>query len=224
MMTNLFSTFDPATSLNYSMNWLSTLIGMMLIPYPFWTMPNRLSILFNIITQKLHNEFKLLMGKNSEGMTLMTVSLFIFILMNNFMGLMPYIFTSSSHLTFSLTLALPLWLSLMIFGWFKNTNSMFAHLVPNGTPNLLMPFMVLIETISNIIRPGSLAVRLTANMIAGHLLMSLLGNKSLNVNELVLSLIIMVQIMLMMFEAAVAIIQAYVFSVLTTLYSSEVMN
>nr|YP_009654671.1 ATP synthase F0 subunit 6 [Hoplistodera incisa]QCI09200.1 ATP synthase F0 subunit 6 [Hoplistodera incisa] len=224
MMTNLFSTFDPATSLNYSLNWLSTFLSLLLIPYSFWTLPNRITIMFNNITQKLHNEFKLLLGLGSEGMTLMTVSLFVFILMNNFMGLMPYIFTSSSHLAFSLTLALPLWMSMMVFGWFKNTNAMFAHLVPMGTPGMLMPFMVMIETISNIIRPGSLAVRLTANMIAGHLLMSLLGNKSLDVNNLVLMMIIAVQIILMMFEAAVAIIQAYVFSVLTTLYSSEVMH
>nr|AYB35930.1 ATP synthase F0 subunit 6 [Dolycoris baccarum] len=224
MMTNLFSTFDPATSINYSLNWVSTLLVFMMLPYPYWTMPNRLMIMLNMVSNKLHNEFKMLLGMKSEGMTLMTVTLFMFILFNNFMGLMPYIFTSSSHLAFSLAMALPLWLSMMIFGWAQNTTYMFAHLVPNGTPALLMPFMVLIETISNIIRPGSLAVRLTANMIAGHLLMSQLGNKSVDVNNLILLFIMMVQIALMMFEAAVAIIQAYVFSVLTTLYSSEVMH
>nr|AWN56170.1 ATP synthase F0 subunit 6 [Chinavia impicticornis]AWN56183.1 ATP synthase F0 subunit 6 [Chinavia ubica] len=224
MMTNLFSTFDPATSVKYSMNWMSTFIMMMIMPYPFWVLPNRIKIIFLNITNKLHNEFKMLLGSNSEGMTLMTISLFSFILINNFMGLMPYIFTSSSHLAFSLSMALPLWMSMMIFGWLNNTNSMFAHLVPNGTPTMLMPFMVMIETISNIIRPGSLAVRLTANMIAGHLLMSLLGNKSLNVSNFILLFIMIVQVMLMMFEAAVAIIQAYVFSVLTTLYSSEVLH
>nr|YP_009654879.1 ATP synthase F0 subunit 6 [Scotinophara lurida]QCI09447.1 ATP synthase F0 subunit 6 [Scotinophara lurida] len=225
MMTNLFSTFDPATSLNYSLNWMSTFLSFMLLPYSYWMLPNRSMIMFQSITKKLHYEFKLLMQSNeSKGMTLITISLFLFILMNNFMGLMPYIFTSSSHLTFSLSLALPLWLSMMIFGWFKNTNSMFSHLVPSGTPSVLMPFMVLIETISNIIRPGSLAVRLTANMIAGHLLMSLLGNKSIDSNNTILMFIISIQIILMLFEAAVAIIQAYVFSVLTTLYSSEVMH
>nr|YP_009346657.1 ATP synthase F0 subunit 6 [Graphosoma rubrolineatum]API85481.1 ATP synthase F0 subunit 6 [Graphosoma rubrolineatum] len=224
MMTNLFSTFDPATSMSYSMNWISTFLVIMLIPYPFWMLPNRNMIIYNNITKKLHEEFKLLLGPKSEGMTLMMISLFILILANNFMGLMPYIFTSSSHLVFSLTMALPLWLSMMIFGWFNNTNYMFAHLVPNGTPAILMPFMVLIETISNIIRPGSLAVRLTANMIAGHLLMSLLGNKSINISSTLLMLIILVQIMLMLFETAVSMIQAYVFSVLTTLYSSEVMH
>nr|YP_009654905.1 ATP synthase F0 subunit 6 [Cazira horvathi]QCI09882.1 ATP synthase F0 subunit 6 [Cazira horvathi] len=224
MMTNLFSTFDPATSMNYSLNWFSTSLGFLMIPYYYWILPNRISILFNSITQKLHYEFKLLLGPKSKGMSLLMVTLFIFILFNNFMGLMPYIFTSSSHLTFSLTLALPLWLSMMIFGWMNHTNYMFAHLVPNGTPTILMPFMVLIETISSIIRPGSLAVRLTANMIAGHLLMSLLGNKSINVSSMIMMMIMIIQMILMMFEAAVAMIQAYVFSVLTTLYSSEVMN
>nr|YP_011002219.1 ATP synthase F0 subunit 6 [Picromerus viridipunctatus]WPO01480.1 ATP synthase F0 subunit 6 [Picromerus viridipunctatus] len=221
MMTNLFSTFDPATSMKYSLNWMSTFLGLLLFPYSYWLLPSRPLILINNITQKLHNEFKSLLSPKSKGMTLLTVSLFMFILMNNFMGLLPYIFTSSSHLVFSLTLALPLWLSMMIFGWTQNANSMFAHLVPNGTPSLLMPFMVLIETISNIIRPGSLAVRLMANMIAGHLLMSLLGNKSLNVGNMILVLIMIIQLGLMMFEMTVAVIQAYVFSVLTTLYSSE---
>nr|YP_010705020.1 ATP synthase F0 subunit 6 [Sciocoris lateralis]WCQ78558.1 ATP synthase F0 subunit 6 [Sciocoris lateralis] len=224
MMTNLFSTFDPSTSMSYSLNWMSTFMSLILIPYFFWAMPNRTQVLFHSISKKLHEEFKLLLGGSAGGMTLISVSLFTFIFMNNFMGLMPYIFTSSSHLTYSLTMALPLWMSMMLYGWTQNTNNMFAHLVPTGTPALLMPFMVMIETISNIIRPGSLAVRLTANMIAGHLLMSLLGNKSLDVNNIVLMFIVAAQMGLMMFEAAVAIIQAYVFSVLTTLYSSEVTH
>nr|WRO45303.1 ATP synthase F0 subunit 6 [Leptoglossus occidentalis] len=223
MMTNLFSTFDPATSIYFSMNWISTISCFMLIPLTFWMLPNRLNVLFNSITMKLNEEFKMLMGPNSKGMTLIMISLFMFILINNIMGLLPYIFTSSSHLVFTLTMALPLWLSLMIYGWINHTNHMFAHLIPAGTPAILMPFMVMIETISNLIRPGSLSVRLTANMIAGHLLMSLLGNNSTNANEFILPLIMMVQIMLMLFESAVSLIQAYVFSVLSTLYSSEVM-
>nr|YP_010222580.1 ATP synthase F0 subunit 6 [Macroscytus subaeneus]UCC46030.1 ATP synthase F0 subunit 6 [Macroscytus subaeneus] len=223
MMTNLFSTFDPSTSINISMNWLSTFLGFMLLPVPYWVSTNRFHYLINKTMNILHNEFNVLMGSKTKGMTLIMVSLFMFILMNNMMGLMPYIFTSSSHLAFTMTMALPLWLSIMIFGWVNHTNHMFTHLVPSGTPNMLMPFMVLIETISNLIRPGSLAVRLTANMIAGHLLMSLLGNNSVEVNNMILPFIILIQIMLMLFETAVAAIQAYVFSVLSTLYASEVI-
>nr|YP_009943341.1 ATP synthase F0 subunit 6 [Cletus punctiger]YP_010032688.1 ATP synthase F0 subunit 6 [Cletus rubidiventris]QOD41599.1 ATP synthase F0 subunit 6 [Cletus punctiger]QOW08009.1 ATP synthase F0 subunit 6 [Cletus rubidiventris] len=223
MMTNLFSTFDPATSSYLSMNWVSTISCFILIPLSYWMLPNRLNSLFNTITMKLNEEFKMLMGPNSKGMTLIMISLFMFILINNIMGLLPYIFTSSSHLVFTLTMALPLWLSFMIFGWYNHTNHMFAHLIPAGTPAILMPFMVMIETISNLIRPGSLAVRLTANMIAGHLLMSLLGNNSVNAQSIIIPMILMVQIGLMLFESAVSLIQAYVFSILSTLYSSEVM-
>nr|YP_011010541.1 ATP synthase F0 subunit 6 [Xenobates singaporensis]WPW47182.1 ATP synthase F0 subunit 6 [Xenobates singaporensis] len=221
MMTNLFSTFDPSTSMNYSMNWNSTFIIIILFPYTYWMMSSRFSKIYQIIWSNLHNEFKTLL-KESKGLTMMMVSMFLFILINNMMGLMPYIFTSSSHLVFSLTISLPLWLSIMLFGWIKKTQHMFSHLIPSGTPGPLMPFMVCIETISNIIRPGSLAVRLTANMIAGHLLMSLLGNNTTNATSMMITMLMIIQITLMLFETAVAVIQAYVFSILTTLYSSEV--
>nr|AFI54751.1 ATP synthase F0 subunit 6 [Sastragala edessoides] len=222
MMNNLFSTFDPATSNMFSMNWTSTMISLIIMPMPYWMLSNRLSSMINLTINKLHNEFKLLMN-NTKGMTIMSLTLFMFILINNLIGLLPYIFTSSSHLTFTMTMALPLWISFMMFGWINHTNHMFAHLVPMGTPMMLMPFMVLIESISNLIRPGSLAVRLTANMIAGHMLMSLLGNNSINSNNISLMLILAIQVMLMLFETAVALIQAYVFSMLSTLYASEVM-
>nr|WEG23128.1 ATP synthase F0 subunit 6 [Siphona sp. 1 HNL-2023a] len=224
MMTNLFSVFDPSSSiLNLSLNWLSTFLGIFIIPSLYWMMPNRLNMIWNKIIITLHNEFKILLGPMSmNGSTLIFISLFSMILFNNFMGLFPYIFTSSSHLTFTLTLALPLWLSFMIYGWINNTQHMFMHLVPQGTPSILMPFMVCIETISNIIRPGTLAVRLTANMIAGHLLLTLLGNTGPTIPMMFMSLLIIVQITLLILESAVAMIQSYVFAVLTTLYSSEV--
>nr|YP_011010671.1 ATP synthase F0 subunit 6 [Halobates zephyrus]WPW47351.1 ATP synthase F0 subunit 6 [Halobates zephyrus] len=221
MMTNLFSTFDPSTSMYYSMNWMSTMIILIIMPYPYWIIKSRQKMMINLIYKTLHQEFKTLLSKN-EGLTLMMTSLFMFILINNMMGLLPYIFTSSSHLIFSLALSLPLWLSIMLFGWINKTQHMFSHLIPAGTPGMLMPFMVCIETISNIIRPGSLAVRLTANMIAGHLLMSLLGNNTTSASTFMIMMLMIIQIMLMLFETAVAMIQAYVFSVLTTLYSSEV--
>nr|AWV84450.1 ATP synthase F0 subunit 6 [Tettigotoma maculata] len=221
MMSNLFSSFDPSTG-NLSMNWISTILWVIFFPMVYWYVPNRYLMLFNNIMIILNNEFKMLMGIKSIGSSLSFIVLFIFIFYNNIMGLVPYIFTSSSHLVFTMSLALPLWISFMLFGWINNFNHMFCHLVPSGTPGILMPFMVCIETVSNLIRPGSLAVRLTANMIAGHLLMTLLGNSSID-SGLYLFMIILVQSMLMMFESAVCIIQAYVFSVLSALYSSEVI-
>nr|YP_010254880.1 ATP synthase F0 subunit 6 [Protonemura datongensis]QUA05826.1 ATP synthase F0 subunit 6 [Protonemura datongensis] len=224
MMTNLFSVFDPSTSvMNLSLNWISTILGLTLIPTTFWFMPSRYTLLWNKILLTLHNEFKTLLGPTGHaGSSFMFISLFSLILFNNFLGLFPYVFTSSSHLTLTLALALPLWLSFMIYGWINHTQHMFAHLVPQGTPAVLMPFMVCIETISNIIRPGTLAVRLAANMIAGHLLLTLLGNTGPSLTYSILSLLIVAQIALLVLESAVAIIQSYVFAVLSTLYSSEV--
>nr|ASM82843.1 ATP synthase F0 subunit 6 [Phyllothelys shaanxiense] len=225
MMTNLFSIFDPSSSImNLSINWLSTFIGLLLIPTSLWLIPSRLMMMWNLIINKLHEEFKLLIGKKkiNKGSTFILISIFSILLYNNFMGLFPYIFTSTSHMTMTLTLALPMWLSFMLFGWINNTKFMFAHLVPQGTPGLLMPFMVCIETISNIIRPTTLAIRLAANMIAGHLLMTLLGNTGSTMMLSLLPLLIITQILLLTLESAVAIIQSYVFAVLSTLYSSEV--
>nr|UDF83747.1 ATP synthase F0 subunit 6 [Trichopsidea sp.] len=224
MMTNLFSVFDPSSSImNLSLNWMSTLIGLLLIPSMYWLIPTRQQIIWNNITLTLHKEFKTLLGPSSHnGSTFIFISLFTLILFNNFMGLFPYVFTSTSHLSLTLALALPLWLSFMIYGWINHTQHMFAHLVPQGTPSVLMPFMVCIETISNLIRPGTLAVRLAANMIAGHLLLTLLGNTGPSLGYTIVSFLILGQIALLTLESAVAIIQSYVFAVLSTLYSSEV--
>jgi len=100
---------------------------------------------------------------------------------------------------------------------------MFAHLVPQGTPRILIPFIVIIETIRNIIRPGTLAVRLSANIIAGHLLLTLLGNTGNSLSAILISFLIITQLLLLMLESAVAIIQSYVFTILRTLYSREII-
>nr|AML26760.1 ATP synthase F0 subunit 6 [Scarabaeidae sp. BMNH 1274750] len=222
-MVNLFSSFDPGTYMSTSLNWLSTMLGLLFLPTMYWLIPSRFSFLWNKIIFTLHTEFKILLNNNSiKGSTLIFISLFSMIMFNNFLGLFPYIFTSTSHLILTLSLALPLWLSFMFYGWFNHTMHMFTHLVPQGTPSALMPFMVCIETISNMIRPGTLAVRLAANMIAGHLLLTLLGNTGTMLNLILLNMLIMMQLLLLMLESAVSIIQSYVFAVLSTLYSSEV--
>nr|YP_010326847.1 ATP synthase F0 subunit 6 [Athetis thoracica]UNP54097.1 ATP synthase F0 subunit 6 [Athetis thoracica] len=224
MMSNLFSIFDPSTNLfNLSLNWISTILGILFIPYSFWLIPNRHYYFWNFILLKLHNEFKTLLKNNYfQGSTFIFISMFSFILFNNFLGLFPYIFTSTSHLTLSLSISLPLWLSFMIYGWINNSQHMFIHMIPQGTPSILMPFMVLIETISNIIRPGTLAVRLTANMIAGHLLMTLLSGTGPSMNSYLIVILVGIQILLLILESAVAVIQSYVIAILSTLYSSEV--
>lgn len=223
MITNLFSRFDPLSSVfAMSLNWLSTFLGLRLIPYLFWTIPSRWSLMWTRLIQTLHKEFKTLLGSSNQGGTIVFISIFSLIVFNNFLGLIPYVFTSSRHLALTLALRLPLWLSFMLFGWINHTQHIFAHLVPAGTPGPLIPLIVLIETIRNVIRPGTLAVRLAANIIAGHLLLTLLGNTGPSLQYSLLSLLIIAQILLLILESAVAVIQSYVFAALRTLYAGEV--
>lgn len=223
MIANLFSTFDPSTNFNLSLNWSRTLLGLIIIPPIYWLIPSRINIIWIYLINILHNEFKnLIKTKNFNGRTLIFISLFRIILFNNFLGLFPYIFTCTRHIILTLSLSLPLWLTFILYGWIKNTTNIFAHLVPQGAPSILLPFLVIIETTRNIIRPGTLAVRLTANIIAGHLLVTLLGNSGSILNIYLLNILILTQILLLILELAVAIIQSYVFSILATLYSREV--
>nr|BAJ24508.1 ATP synthase F0 subunit 6 [Phraortes sp. Miyako Island] len=223
-MTNLFSIFDPTSSImSIKINWISSMIILSIMPSMFWMMNNRYLMMIFMPMNLLNKEFKMLINmKKNKGTTLMFMAMMFMIMLNNILGLFPHIFTSTSHLTVTLTMALPAWLSFMIFGWIKNNQQMFMHLVPTGTPSMLMPFMVCIETISNFIKPVTLSVRLAANMIAGHLILTLLGNTTMNIQLNILPIMIIIQIMLLMLETAVAIIQGYVFAVLSVLYASEV--
>lgn len=225
MITNLFSVFDPSTTIiNASLNWLRTFLLFLFIPLIFWLVPNRFNLIWLKIILTLHNEFKTLIGVNklNLGNTIIFISLFSLILFNNILGLLPYIFTRTSHISITLALSLPLWIAFILFGWINFRQHIFSHLIPQGTPAILIPFIVCIEIISNIIRPGTLAIRLSANIIAGHLLLTLLGNTGSSLSLIILNILIITQILLLTLETAVAFIQSYVFAILTTLYSTEI--
>nr|QDC34390.1 ATP synthase F0 subunit 6 [Laodelphax striatellus]QDC34403.1 ATP synthase F0 subunit 6 [Laodelphax striatellus]QDC34416.1 ATP synthase F0 subunit 6 [Laodelphax striatellus]QDC34429.1 ATP synthase F0 subunit 6 [Laodelphax striatellus] len=217
MLTNLFSSFDPSTTLLFQFNWIMLMLTMLMLPNKFWFSESRNSMIKNLLKNFMEKEMKFIFFNNQFINNMKTM--FVFILIMNMSGLTPYVFTPSSHLSISLALGLPIWFSLMTFSWTKFTNLMFAHLLPLNTPTPIAPFMILVESLSNLIRPVSLSVRLTANMIAGHLLMTLLGN----INSISsITLIITLQIAIMLFEMTVALIQAYVFTILMTMYSSEI--
>merc|ERR1712008_37051 len=142
------------------------------------------------------------------------MGLFFFIFFSNFIGLMPYIFTCTSHLSMTLTLSLPLWLGRILISILLQYNSLIAHLVPSGTPGFLIPIIVIIEKVRNIIRPA-------ANMVAGHLLLTLLGSQGPNLAFVGLIGLVIALILLLLLEVAVACIQSYVFTILSSLYLGE---
>lgn len=223
MITNLFSIFDPSTNiLNFSLNWLRIFLGVFLLPFSFWVLPNSNLFGLNKIFKLLFFEFKVIINNKINSIILLIISLFILILTSNFIRLFPYIFTRTRHLILNLTLSLPLWLTFLIFGWINKTIEIFIHLVPQGTPLALISFIVCIETVRNIIRPVTLTIRLTANIIAGHLLLTLLGNMGPTLNLRIVPFLLISQILLLTLESAVAIIQSYVFVVLLILYYREI--
>lgn len=221
MITNLFSSFDPISStLNIQLNWTAIFLFLIVFFPLYWITNSKSSILYSELTAYITKEF-LPLFKSYKNIIFFNV-LFIFILINNIFGLIPYTFTSTAHIAITLSIALTIWLIFMLYGWINNTNHIFAHLVPLGTPIVLIPFIVLIESIRNIIRPITLSVRLAANLTAGHLLLILLGESIVNNRILIIITVTAAQFALMTLEAAVAVIQAYVFATLSTLYAREV--
>nr|WHU54552.1 ATP synthase F0 subunit 6 [Chelonus munakatae] len=220
MFMNLFSVFDPVT-LIFSLNWMSMMLFFLILPQLYWFNYSRLIYLIKFINFMLMNEFKLILFNyfNMKNLFFLMV-LFFYIVLNNFMGLFPYIFTASSHMLFSLMYSFSLWLSFNLFGFLKNLYFMLVHMVPMGTPFVLMMFMVLIELLSNMIRPITLSIRLMANMVAGHLLMTLLSN-FLSTLIIMYLFVFFIQILLLMLEMMVSLIQSYVFIILLILYMKE---
>lgn len=221
MIINIFSIFDPSTSQTLSLNWFRIILLFIFLPYQFWLIPSRYSYIYFKSINYLYREFKTLISFSYSNLIIF-ISLLFTIFFNNFLGLFPFIFTASRHLRFSLTLSLSFWIRIITFRTLNYINDLLAHLTPQGTPLILIPFIVIIESISLLIRPFTLAIRLSANIIAGHLLLSLLGRSGQLINSIPIILIILsTQILLFILEISVAIIQSYVFTILSTLYRRE---
>jgi len=225
-MTNLFSIFDPNIQwINLRLNWVRVYITILWIPGIYWLSNSKVKFTLSLILKTLSSEFRLnFKPTNSPGHTHWALRLFLIILLNNVLGLTPYTFTASSHLSFSLSLALVMWLTYIIYRILFRIGRFMAHLVPVGTPYVLIPFMVIIEFISNIIRPITLSVRLAANLVAGHLLITLIRTPIVQSRYVITILLLRSLYILIILESAVAFIQAYVFRMLRTLYLREVNN
>lgn len=221
MIINLFRVFDPSTSNLLSLNWLSIIIFLIIMPIIYWVVPSRFYILWTLVTSFIFKEFKTLI-KYSFSNVIIFYSVFTYILINNFIGLFPYVFTASRHISFRVSISISIWLGIIIYSLTNFFNETISHLTPIGTPSVLIPFMVVIESIRLIIRPLTLAVRLRANIIAGHLLLSLLGSTGQEISFIITLIIIIIsQVLLFVLEISVSIIQAYVFSILRVLYRRE---
>nr|YP_009466957.1 ATP synthase F0 subunit 6 [Diphylla ecaudata]AOS49748.1 ATP synthase F0 subunit 6 [Diphylla ecaudata] len=221
MDENLFSSFTTPTMMGLPIVILVILFPTMMFPSTNRLLNNRLVTtqqwLINMIAKQM------LSLHNNKGQTwaLMLMALITFIASTNMLGLLPYSFTPTTQLSTNLAMAIPLWAGTVLLGFRHKTKSSLAHFLPQGTPPALIPMLVIIETISLFIQPVALAVRLTANITAGHLLIHLIGAATLvllSISTPIALVTFTILTLLTVLEFAVALIQAYVFTLLISLY------
>nr|UML38134.1 ATP synthase F0 subunit 6 [Apis mellifera ligustica] len=220
LMMNLFEMFDPSTSNNLSMNWLFMMLPIIIFPSIFWLIQSRIMFIMKTLMNFMYNEFKVISKSKYQSNIIIFISLMLYIMITNIFSLIPYVFTLTSHLILNMILSLTLWFSFLIYLIYNNYIMFLSHLVPLNSPVFLMNFMVIIELISLIIRPWTLSIRLSANLISGHLILTLLGIFISNFIS-ILPINLMIQNMLLTLEIFMSMIQSYVFSILLILYFSE---
>nr|ANK78296.1 ATP synthase F0 subunit 6 [Capricornis sp.] len=221
MNENLFASFVTPMVLGLPLVTLIVLFPSFLFPTSNRLINNRLISLQQWALQLISKQMMNIHNTKGQTWTLMLMSLVLFIGSTNLLGLLPHSFTPTTQLSMNLGMAIPLWAGAVITGFRNKTKTSLAHFLPQGTPTPLIPMLVIIETISLFIQPMALAVRLTANITAGHLLMHLIGGATLalmNISTTAASITFIILILLTILEFAVAMIQAYVFTLLVSLY------
>nr|QLD21766.1 ATP synthase F0 subunit 6 [Guerlinguetus brasiliensis] len=221
MNENLFASFITPTLMGLPVVILIIAFPNILFPSPNRLINNRLVSFQQWFIQLVLKQMMTMHNLKGRTWSLMLISLIMFIGSTNLLGLLPHSFTPTTQLSMNLGMAIPLWAGAVITGFRHKTKASLAHFLPQGTPIPLIPMLVIIETISLFIQPMALAVRLTANITAGHLLMHLIGGATLvltSISTPTAMITFIILVLLTILEFAVALIQAYVFTLLVSLY------
>nr|UBD07321.1 ATP synthase F0 subunit 6 [Synapturanus sp. MNHN-RA-2020.0079] len=224
MTMNLFDQFSSPSVIHIHLIYIA-----MITPWLFFPTPSNRWLQNRLLTSQrwlIKNFLKQILppiSTTGHKWAFPLTSLLLFLIGMNILGLLPYTFTPTTQLSTNLAVAFPFWLATVIIGFKNQTTMSIAHLLPEGTPTLLIPPLIIVETISLLIRPLTLSVRLTANMTAGHLLIQLssMASMALISSPLMAPLVLIALLLLTILEIAVAIIQAYVFVLLLSLYLQE---
>ncbi|MGA0532296.1 F0F1 ATP synthase subunit A [Hansschlegelia sp. KR7-227] len=170
-------------------------------------------------------------GKEGMRFFPLVFSLFIFVLVANLIGLVPYTFTVTSHIIVTFALAMLVMGTVVVYGFMRHGVSFLKLFVPHGVPGYILPLVVLIEVISFLSRPISLSVRLFANMLAGHITLKVFAgfvtmlSGSLGALGLAIGVLpLFMTIAITSLEFLVAFLQAYVFTILTCIYLNDALH
>nr|WNH23277.1 ATP synthase F0 subunit 6 [Lampanyctus tenuiformis] len=225
MALNFFDQFASPSLLGIPLMALALTLPWILYPTATnrW-LNNRLLTLQGWFVNRFTQQLLLPINLGGHKWATLFTSLMLFLITLNMLGLLPYTFTPTTQLSLNMGLAVPLWLATVIIGMRNQPTHALGHLLPEGTPTLLIPVLIIIETISLFIRPLALGVRLTANLTAGHLLIQLIATAAFVLLPLMPTVAILTATLLFLLtllEVAVAMIQAYVFVLLLSLYLQE---
>ena len=190
---------------------------------PTKLVPTRLQSIAESLYEVIDNMTREVLHENSRRYFPFILTLFLFILFANVLGLVPYSFTVTSHIVITLALALVVFIGATIIGFIRHGFGYLKLFVPSGVPVLLLPLVVVIEIVSYFIRPMSLSIRLFANMMAGHMMLKVMAGFVVMLGYFgFVPLIAMVG--LTGLELLVAALQAYVFALLTCMYLNDAMH
>nr|ADN21067.1 ATP synthase F0 subunit 6 [Denariusa bandata] len=225
MTLSLFDQFASPTLLGLPLIALAIILPWTLYPSPTsrWV-NNRLLALQGWFLNRFTLQIFQTINLGGHKWAALLTALMLFLITINMLGLLPYTFTPTTQLSMNMAFAMPLWLATVIIGMRNQPTHALGHLLPEGSPTPLIPILVVIETISLLIRPLALGVRLTANLTAGHLLIQLISSAAFVLLPIMPTVAILTSILLLMLtilEVTVAMIQAYVFVLLLSLYLQE---
>ncbi len=192
--------------------------------------PGRLQSLAEISYEFVADMLRSSAGTSGMKFMPLVFSLFMFILAVNMIGIIPYTFTVTSHIIITISLAMTVFLTVLIYGFWKNGLKFFKVFAPSGIPIYILPLIILIEVISFISRPISHSVRLFANMLAGHITLKVFAGFVTMLGSLGAlgwigaTLPLTLTVGLTALELLVAFLQAYVFTILTCIYLNDAIH
>ena len=193
-------------------------------------LPTRLQSFAELIYEFVANMIRSTAGEEAMKFLPFVFSLFMFILISNLIGIIPYTFTVASQIIITASLALLVFCTVIIYGFYKNGLAFFKMFVPQGTPMFILPLITLIEIISFFARPISHSVRLFANMLAGHMTLNVFATfvimlGGVGVGGWLASFVpLALTVALTGLELVVAVLQAYVFAILTCIYLRDAVH
>nr|UYK51678.1 ATP synthase F0 subunit 6 [Asterias amurensis]UYK51691.1 ATP synthase F0 subunit 6 [Asterias amurensis]WGS93929.1 ATP synthase F0 subunit 6 [Asterias amurensis]WGS93942.1 ATP synthase F0 subunit 6 [Asterias amurensis]WGS93955.1 ATP synthase F0 subunit 6 [Asterias amurensis] len=221
-LNSIFGQFSPDYFLLVPMTLASMFMAISWLFFSNSTnwLPTRIGFSFLTFNQAVIKTIFQQTNPNSITWVPIITSIFILLFSVNVLGLLPYAFTATSHISLTYSIGIPIWMSVNILGFYLSFNARLSHLVPQGTPSFLIPLMVIIETLSLFAQPIALGLRLAANLTAGHLLIYLMSTAIwvLMNNVTIASLTFIIFVLLFLLEIGVACIQAYVFTALIHFY------